>query len=60
MATPTVPKLVLCELGETRIPGLESYSPFCLKANRALKYLGLPYPGPQHGVAELVLSPPRR
>jgi len=38
-----LPKLVLCELGETPIPGLESYSPFCLKAHRGLKYLGLPY-----------------
>lgn len=37
------PKLVLCELGETNVPGLESYSPFCLKVHRGLKYLGLPY-----------------
>jgi len=44
MATPSsLPKLVLCELGETDIPGLESYSPFCVKVHRALKYLGLPY-----------------
>jgi glutathione S-transferase len=49
MATPTVPKLVLCELGETRVPGLESYSPFCLKVNRGLKYLGLPYER-RHGI----------
>lgn len=41
--SPTVPRLVLCELGETDLPGLESYSPFCVKVHRALKYLGLPY-----------------
>jgi glutathione S-transferase len=43
MASPAVPKLVLCELGETHLPGLESYSPFCVKVHRGLKYLGLPY-----------------
>jgi glutathione S-transferase len=44
MTSPTpLPKLVLCELGETTVPGLESYSPFCLKVHRGLKYLGLPY-----------------
>lgn len=43
MAPSSLPKLVLCELGETNVPGLESYSPFCLKAHRGLKYLGLPY-----------------
>ncbi|HEX8822037.1 MAG TPA: glutathione S-transferase family protein [Archangium sp.] len=43
------PKLVLCELGETNIPGLESYSPFCLKVHRGLKYLGLPYER-RHGI----------
>ncbi len=43
MTTPSIPQLVLCEIGESRIPGLESYSPFCTKVHRALKYLGLPY-----------------
>lgn len=42
-ASPSLPKLVLCELGETNVPDLESYSPFCLKVHRGLKYLGLPY-----------------
>lgn len=36
------PKLVLCELGPDA-HGLESLSPFCLKAHRALKFHGLPY-----------------
>ncbi len=40
---PSLPRLVLCELADSGIPGLESVSPFCLKAHRALKYLGLPY-----------------
>jgi glutathione S-transferase len=38
-----VPPLVLCELGESRVPQVESFSPFCLKVHRTLKYLGLPY-----------------
>ncbi|HSP78871.1 MAG TPA: glutathione S-transferase family protein, partial [Myxococcaceae bacterium] len=42
-ASPTLPRLVLCELGETGLPDLESFSPFCLKVHRGLKYLGLPY-----------------
>ena len=43
MALPHTPKLVLCEFDATTFPGLESYSPFCMKAHRGLKYLGLPY-----------------
>lgn len=39
----STPKLVLCELGETGLAGVESYSPFCLKAHRALKAARLPY-----------------
>jgi len=35
--------IVLCELGETGIQGLESWSPFCLKVHRALRAAGLPY-----------------
>jgi glutathione S-transferase len=35
--------LVLCELGPTTVPGLESYSPFCLKIHRALNLAGLTY-----------------
>ena len=37
------PKIVLCELGETGIPNVQSYSPFCLKVHRALGLAGLPY-----------------
>ncbi|MCK6545119.1 glutathione S-transferase family protein [Myxococcota bacterium] len=37
------PRLVLCELGRTPVPGLESYSPFCLKTHRALVAAGLEY-----------------
>lgn len=36
-------KLVLCELQETGLPGVESFSPFCLKVHRALKAAGLAY-----------------
>ncbi|MFO0673814.1 MAG: glutathione S-transferase family protein [Polyangiaceae bacterium] len=35
--------LVLCELGETGIAGLQSFSPFCLKVHRALALARLPY-----------------
>lgn len=41
--TATQPTLVLCELGSTPVPGLESYSPFCVKVHRALKSAGLTY-----------------
>ncbi len=37
------PKLLLCELGETEIATLQSYSPFCLKVHRALGAVGLEY-----------------
>jgi glutathione S-transferase len=37
------PPLTLLELANPRLPGFESYSPFCLKVHRALKYAGLPY-----------------
>lgn len=37
------PRLVLCELGRPEEPGLESYSPFCLKVHRALGATGLRY-----------------
>ena len=40
---PLQPKIVLCELGETDLPGLQSYSPFCLKVHRALGATGLEY-----------------
>lgn len=40
---PLQPKIVLCELGETDLPGLQSYSPFCLKVHRALGFAGLAY-----------------
>jgi glutathione S-transferase len=35
--------LVLCELADTGIPGVESFSPFCLKVHRALRLAGLAY-----------------
>jgi glutathione S-transferase len=37
------PALTLCELADPGLPGLESTSPFCLKAHRALRLAGLPY-----------------
>ncbi len=37
------PELVLCELGDTGLAEFESFSPFCLKAHRALKAAGLVY-----------------
>jgi len=37
------PKIVLCELGETGIANVQSYSPFCLKVHRALGLVGLEY-----------------
>ena len=40
---PNQPKIVLCELGETGIPNVQSYSPFCLKVHRALGLAGLHY-----------------
>ncbi len=42
-AAPRSPHLVLCELKNQPLPGLESYSPFCLKVHRALKSAGLAY-----------------
>jgi len=35
--------ITLCDLPETRIEGVESFSPFCLKVHRALRAAGLPY-----------------
>jgi len=37
------PNLILCELADTKLAGVESFSPFCLKAHRALKAAGLSY-----------------
>jgi glutathione S-transferase len=51
-ATVRTPTLTLCELADPGIPGLESYSPFCLKTHRALRSAGLTYArrhGPQPG-----------
>lgn len=42
------PKIVLCELGETGIANVQSYSPFCLKVHRALGLAGLEYAS-RHG-----------
>lgn len=47
MSKPTNP-LVLCEVGETGVTGLESWSPFCLKVHRALRAAGLRYTS-RHG-----------
>jgi len=35
------PELILCEVGETGIDGLDSYSMFCLKVHRAMNLTGL-------------------
>jgi glutathione S-transferase len=35
--------LVMCELQETKIDGVESFSPFCAKVRMALKAAGLPF-----------------
>lgn len=40
--------IVLCEVGQTGVPGLESWSPFCLKVHRALRAAGLRYTS-RHG-----------
>jgi glutathione S-transferase len=37
------PTLILCELTDPGIEGVESYSPFCLKIHRALRAAGLTY-----------------
>lgn len=41
-------ELILCEVGETGVEGLESYSPFCVKVHRALRAAGLSYTS-RHG-----------
>jgi glutathione S-transferase len=38
-----VPALTLCELPDPGIAGIESFSPFCMKAHRALSVAGFPY-----------------
>src|SRR5437588_5702519 len=43
MTTSKQPSLVLCELADPGIDGVESYSPFCLKVHRALRAAGLRY-----------------
>lgn len=43
VTSPTTPPLTLVELADAGLPRHESYSPFCLKAHRALRLLGLPY-----------------
>ncbi|MEP7120419.1 MAG: glutathione S-transferase family protein [Byssovorax sp.] len=42
MNTPPAP-LTLCEFVDPGLPGLESYSPFCVKVHRALRAANLPY-----------------
>jgi glutathione S-transferase len=37
------PKIVLCELADASVHGVESHSPFCLKVHRALRAAGLAY-----------------
>lgn len=37
------PEIILCELGDPGIPGLETPSPFCLKVHRALRLAGVAY-----------------
>jgi glutathione S-transferase len=44
LPTPALPPLVLCDLGAPpESVGVESWSPFALKAHRALSLAGLPY-----------------
>jgi glutathione S-transferase len=43
MTKQAAPHLALCELEDPDMPGLETFSPCCLKAHRALKLAGLPY-----------------
>lgn len=43
MTFPGPTKLVLCELADASDYGVESWSPFCLKAHRALRAAGLSY-----------------
>jgi glutathione S-transferase len=42
-ANPEPPQLVLCEVGDPSIDGLDSYSPFCAKIHRALRIAGFAY-----------------
>jgi glutathione S-transferase len=42
MNTPPAP-LTLCEFNDPGLPGLESFSPFCVKVHRALRAADLPY-----------------
>ncbi len=53
------PELTLCELTTTDVEGLESFSPFCLKAHRALRLAGLKYASRHAGnpAAHKPLSP---
>lgn len=39
----TKTKLTLCEIGDPGLPAHETYSPFCMKANRTLRVAGLRY-----------------
>jgi glutathione S-transferase len=43
MTVMSQPDLVLCEFLETGVPGLDSFSPFCMKVSRALRAAGLRY-----------------
>ncbi len=45
------PELILCEVGETGIDGLESYSMFCIKVHRALRLVDMT-PIRRHGQIE--------
>lgn len=43
MNSRALPPLTLLELADPGLPGIESYSPFCMKVHRALRAAGLPY-----------------
>jgi glutathione S-transferase len=43
LMTTQQPTLILCELTDTGIESIDSYSPFCLKIHRALRAAGLRY-----------------
>ena len=38
-----IPALTLCEIASASAHGVESFSPYCVKAHRALRLAGLPY-----------------
>lgn len=52
----STPNLVLLEFVALTLPRHESYSPFCMKVHRALRYAGLAYERREAGPPEQVLA----